>query len=771
MRTTTLWLILLPCLGCGKDEPEDTDASPPTDDSDTDTDTDADSDADTDADSDTDADIACPAGDFRIRVDGWTELLDDFATDALFVIDLDNDGDLDVLRLADSSLQVLMGAGDLMIEPTEPIDLGLVPRVAVTADLDADGDPDLALLDGDGWIWRALNDGAGGFSAPSLLHHSACTAPHDMGAGDLDGDGQADLAIACDGDRWVTLLAGDPAWQLTIQELSPAFDRLALGDVDGDGDLDAILGGQREGEGHLLRNDGASSFSRETFDLDRQSSLLALGDHDGDGDLDLVVSDATEADLTWHRNDGGDGFTAHEMWFWYDTYDPQAYIADTLHCEDLDGDGADEIVVLDGGTSWIWWGTTRGPVRKDLVTGVAWLRPAAEALMADMDGDGTPDAVIGNDDGWLNIRRGDGDGGFTMPSAIDEEHSSATTWAEVDLDGDGTLDVVALMGCSVTFWIHQPHTTTFELRDSWTHPTFEGCYGSLELLQVGDLDGDGDPDVMTGAAYDDDDLRVLFTDGSGRVEREEITDVGLSRRQRGLALGDVDGDGDLDAVMDTGSDDIFAILINDGVGGFSRQHDVELDNAGLLFLLEDFDVDGALDLMVLRGSGSQVSLALGNGDGTFAEATTVNMGVQMSEVVVADLDEDGLPDLLATSSLVGDTLGHVHNDGAGQFSSAPLTLSPEPPEPSMVHVDDLDGDGHPDLFVRADYDDGDEGWGWYLPDGSGGWVSQGVFQTPGRTSYEVPLSIGHLNSDDAKDVLISMRSGTLAEVALYNECD
>ncbi|MBK8977589.1 MAG: VCBS repeat-containing protein [Planctomycetes bacterium] len=219
--------------------------------------------------------------------------------------DVDGDGDVDVwLAMADTTMRLLIhdGQGGYRDETAARVPSAQASasvRCGVLEDFDLDGDLDLAI--GTGWGAPFLllrNDGSGvfGYLQGDWLGSGFA---HDLGRGDLDADGDADLLVAAelptdptvrlyryrnDGPGRLRLLGSPPLPALRVA--SEAL-RFALGDVDGDGDADLVTSQRR-----LWINDGAGGFTDVPGALGPPADLLGtlLADVDGDGDLDAVLA-------------------------------------------------------------------------------------------------------------------------------------------------------------------------------------------------------------------------------------------------------------------------------------------------------------------------------------------------------------------------------------------------------------------------------------------------------------------------------------------------
>jgi hypothetical protein len=277
--------------------------------------------------------------------------------------DLDEDGDLDAIEAGWGLIYLNDGKGafSIMNPGNGPVE-GSFTRHTSLGDLDNDGDLDMLAAgccgafsghENDPWVAMPastveINAGTGRFSQAQLLTNQSCPA----GAlGDLDGDGDLDAFLAC----WVVIEhsgtpADDPglfdgtvqAYQGPYTERKGAPNRvyfntgsgqmldsgqslgaaesyaLALGDLDGDGDLDALLG-NLDGAEIWLNQGGAQGGMPGQFALSDQRidnrfvHSVELGDVDGDGDLDALLEVASRRGYTpqlW-LNDGHAAFTRH----------------------------------------------------------------------------------------------------------------------------------------------------------------------------------------------------------------------------------------------------------------------------------------------------------------------------------------------------------------------------------------------------------------------------------------------------------------------------
>jgi hypothetical protein len=235
---------------------------------------------------------------------------------------------------------------------------------------------------------------------------------------------------------------------------------------------------------------------------------------------------------------------------------------------------------------------------------------------------------------------------------------------------------------------------------------------------VGDCNGDGTPDIVVacgtccGSRPDprSGHLAVLLGDGKGGFRPASDSPIKIGPSVRKVALGDVDGDGQLDAVAVEHDTYFVTVLLGDGRGGFRpaphspvraasgprpHTHDV---------VLGDVNRDGRLDVLTTNVNDNAVSVLLGDGAGRFtpARASPVPVGRgPYDALVLADLDGDGVPDL-ATPNIGGNKIDVLRGDGTGGFARVPGAPFPVAERPGYVRAADVNGDGRPDLLATHD---------------------------------------------------------------------
>ena len=243
--------------------------------------------------------------------------------------DLNADGHLDIAvanRDSDSVSIFLLGRdeqGEVHVNRWA-YRTGKTPLALFVSDLDGDGDSDLATADrGDNGISLLLNQGVlEEFNVPDLKKSTSLPlgeAPHALWGGDLDGDGDVDLAVAKEqyGEEGnvstVGILrnVGNAEFQLHASYSVETEPRMILGnDFDQDGTIDLITSNKGAGSISILFNDGTGNFPA-VIHLEAGGSPQGLwvGDLGGDGDADVVVTNVSTDSITVLENQGKRVFT------------------------------------------------------------------------------------------------------------------------------------------------------------------------------------------------------------------------------------------------------------------------------------------------------------------------------------------------------------------------------------------------------------------------------------------------------------------------------
>jgi hypothetical protein len=343
--------------------------------------------------------------------------------------------------------------------------------------------------------------------------------------------------------------------------------------------------------------------------------------------------------------------------------------------------------------------------------------PTRTVLLVDVDSDGDLDAFVmtalepsefGGFDHKIWINDGFGtfvDGGEALGFAMNAPNFGGFAMNAPnfgDLDNDGDVDVVAQDWQALsTITSSNNGYIKIWLNDGSGIFTDSGRYiGDMmnDQSSLGDLDGDGDLDVLIfnyeGPA------KIWLNDGSGI-----FTDSGKSFGNEGTAetiLADFDNDGDLDAFFSKGGSFVSVankIWLNDGYGNFTDSGQQLGDRSTGRIIAGDLDNDGDLDVighayMTWEGKVSHY-IWLNDGSGTFTDngGSFIEQGDGVGGNFFGDLDSDGDLDVLLGNDI-------WLNDGNGIFTYSGALYTPVP---SHASLGDLDGDGDLDVFLGMGY--------------------------------------------------------------------
>jgi hypothetical protein len=283
----------------------------------------------------------------------------------------------------------------------------------------------------------------------------------------------------------------------------------------------------------------------------------AVGDFDGDGDLDVAIARRETATLHWYetRPDG-------ESWTWVPHVAAGEGVPRSLGSAvlDLSGDGWLDVVLE---TVWYENPGTLGEDPDAPWTAHPYSGGGHDISAADIDGDGRLDLLISNEDS-VRWYRGTPDLEETVIAEGLTLHGSTAPRGFGDLDGDGDPDVV-----TTGHWFENPGGGRGGwVRHSWPHePVPRASYGPSMRAWIVDLDGDGRQDIV----YSDCDTgysHVYWVENRGGAwERHRLEDPpgqADTGSFHSLGVADLDGDGDLD-VFAGEQEDPDTYMVEDGL--------------------------------------------------------------------------------------------------------------------------------------------------------------------------------------------------------------
>jgi len=291
--------------------------------------------------------------------------------------------------------------------------------------------------------------------------------------------------------------------------------------------------------------------------------------------------------------------------------------------------------------------------------------------VGDFNGDGKPDlAVVNSYSNNVSILLGNGDGTFQI-------HVDYPTGAQPgsvaigDFNGDGKLDLAVVNSYSnnVSVLLGNGNGT---FQPAVSYGTGSGT--GPAFVAVGDFNHDGKLDLAV-ANSNSSNVSVLLGNGDGTFQTAVNYDVGGAPTS--IAVGDFNHDGKLDlavAVPVPGPSTYVSVLLGNGDGTFQTAVNYNAPYAPDAVAVGDFNGDGNLDLVVGNRS-SNISVFLGNGDGTFRTAVNYSAGYNPSSVAVGDFNNDGTLDLAVANSGSSTTVTVLLQSPTVSLSNTRLTYA------------------------------------------------------------------------------------------------
>lgn len=635
-------------------------------------------------------------------------------------VDMDGDGDMDVLSASNDDHKIAWyendGKGDFAAHTITTSAIGAF--CVFSADVDSDGDMDvLSASQGDDKIAWYENDGNEEFTQHTIATNVG--GARAVSAGDFDRDGDVDVLSGSNKDGKLTWHENDGSENFTSHTVA-SFDvsSVFVVDIDDDRDSDVLVTSFDGDYVAWYENDGQANFTRRGIGYADGAFSAYAADMDGDGDLDVVSAALVGDKVTWHRNDGDENFASLAV---SDDLDG----ASSVYAADFDGDGDMDVLASSLNDHKVVWyeqgGWGRYLFTEHTVSTTTY--GAYSVWGADLDGDDDMDALSAsmnrNKVAWYENEAG----AFAERTITPFDGYPQSVFA-ADVDGDGYMDVLsASSGRGKLLWHENDGHRSF------TAHTLDDSGGFYSAIAV-DIDGDGDTDVLAArdAYWRPTPYHFLAwyeNDGNEGFTRHIVTTQvdGFPR----ISAADMDGDGDIDLLSASRSDNRLAWYENDGEESFTS-HSISLLSAGSVSAV-DINGDGNLDVLAAFGSANPIAWYENDGQANFT-AHTIASSEGASSAFAADVDGDGDMDVLSASPGTDEVLWY-ENDGNENFTPHRITTSAK--SASSVFGADLDGDGDLDVLSTSAL--------WYENDGQQNF-----------TAHPIPALDDHLGDVYAADM-------------------
>lgn len=333
---------------------------------------------------------------------------------------------------------------------------------------------------------------------------SAGESPYGIASADLDGDGKPDMAVVNGGYPYSlsiyknTSTGGNISFadKIDIPTGIVPFS-IAISDIDGDGKPDIVITNQFSFSISVFRNIGTpGNISFDTrVDLPALNpNKVVIGDLNNDGKPDLVVANYVAHSISIYKNTsipGNVSFTARI------DYPTGRYPTDVSK-GDIDGDSWQDVVVANQESNYISiFKNDAAPgisftVNNNLITGVA----VYYVILTDLDGDNKPDLGVNKGSNSISVYRNISNAGsFSFSAGLDFTIAgNPGEFSITDLDGDGKPDLAVVCGSSLISVLKNTSSSgSFSFQNKVDFLTGSAPYG----LSIADFNGDNKPDLAT----------------------------------------------------------------------------------------------------------------------------------------------------------------------------------------------------------------------------------------------------------------------------------
>jgi len=307
----------------------------------------------------------------------------------VYAVDIDNDGDVDVLGISTYDMSWWENDGSENFTK-HLIDNTFSGGVSVSgADVDGDGDIDIVgaaqVADEVAW-WE--NDGSENFTKHSVV--TGFGAANHAKAFDINQDGNIDIVASARNVGAIVAYLNDGSENFSSSVVGFVFGTqgFEITDVDEDGHYDVVGCGTSSDEVVWFKNSGNTSFTKIVVESNLDNPYdVGAGDLNGDGTSDFVAAILTGDEIVWYENDGNEQFTKHII-------DDMIDSPSSVSLEDLDYDGDFDIIATGLGSENLvrYMNDGQGSFSKEAV--ISNVNDIYASYTVDIDGNGAVDIVI-----------------------------------------------------------------------------------------------------------------------------------------------------------------------------------------------------------------------------------------------------------------------------------------------------------------------------------------------------------------------------------------
>jgi len=451
-------------------------------------------------------------------------------------------------------------------------------------------------------------------------------------------------------------------------------------------------------------------------------SAFVAANLNGDGNVDMAISNGNGIVISMGNGDG--------------TFQPSVNypindsIVGYLVVGDFNSDGILDIVATGNTGVWFLAGNGGGTFASAVLA--VTLSGSFDIAAADFNQDGKLDVAVtrlgvGNYGAGFAVLLGNGNGTFQTPQLFDQpNHPLAIAVGSLTKGGPPSIALNAEKTEGAYLYFGNG-------AGGFTGPKVVSLSGgAYQALAIGDVNGDGRPDLVSGDGY------VAYGEGDGNFSAPVSYPVDPYLYTTGLVLADLRNNGLTDIVV--GAQYFISVLLNDDNKEFEDGIWTSVAGGAGCGVKGDFNGDGKPDLAVNNANG--ISILLGTGKGATPFTAGTNIALAGAEcLVTTDLNGDGMLDLLVPAQ--GSVYAYLGN-GDGTFTLASTTPTPSG---GYLAPGDFNHDGNVDFATSGNL----------IALGNG----DGTFQSPTDIVANPPeggfsgIAAGDINNDGWKDLVLT----------------
>jgi type IX secretion system substrate protein/VCBS repeat protein len=467
-------------------------------------------------------------------------------------------------------------------------------------------------------------------------------------------------------------------------------------DIDNDGDFDVLSADTIIA---WYENLGGEFGNQKIISKDGSGHLQAI-DIDNDGDADVLSSTQTN-EIVWYENLGGGIIDMNPNIISQPNPISSIYSADL----DLDGDN-DVLAILKVSMFYrklVWYENIGGGTFGNEILISNNITGASKVITSDLDNDGDLD-VLTSATGLSKISWYENLGGGiidTTQQLIAPNINNPNDVHAADIDNDGDNDVLSTSFISnIVLWYENLGGGVFDTNQN----TISNMALGAKMVYTSDLDGDGDLDILSGSGTDN---KIAWYEnmGSGVIDTNQKIITLNADYPTSIYIKDLDMDGDMDVLSSSSEDEKVVWYKNDGSGIFGReQHISSSIHDGRAIISIDFDNDGDIDILSASENDSKIAWYENAGGGIFKPQKVINPNNAatpnikgLKSIYVTDIDADGDNDVLFAST-IDKKLGWYENVGGEVFDTVQNVITNSTSGANSIFSIDLDNDGDNDVL-------------------------------------------------------------------------